>query len=318
MTEYLGVRLVVFVAGVGGLWLGTEIVLRRVPRLANAIGVSPLVITVLFLAVLTSMPELCVSMLASLRGQTSAAMGNIVGSNLVTLTFVTGVCALWRPIKVGKSLRERESSWMILGAALLLILALDGCISRVDGLVLTATYIPYFVATLAQARKDRTRSTEPRTPCRRTDPLLFVLGLVLIVGGAELVVRNGTAVARRFGMSDLLIGITFFAFGTSLPELAIALGAVMKKQPDVTLGETYASNIFTGLVVVGVIAMVRPLPVEPLVTHLDIPLLILAGVILQMFITSGRRFVRSEALCMIALYTLFLAAHFMGFRLDLP
>ena len=119
-------------------------------------------------------------------------------------------------------------------------------------------------------------------------------------------------------MSDLLIGITFFAFGTSLPELAIALGAVIKGTQDVTLGEIYASNIFTGLVVVGVVAMIRPLAVEALVTHLDIPLLILSGIILQMFITSQKRFVRSEAIAMIALYCLFLGAHFFGFRLDLP
>jgi cation:H+ antiporter len=140
----------------------------------------------------------------------------------------------------------------------------------------------------------------------------------MILVGAECIVRNGTALARRLGMSDLMIGITFFAFGTSLPELAIALGAVARNQGDVTLGETYASSIFTGLVVVGLIAVVRPLPVEPLVTQLDLPLLVLSGVILQIFITSARRFVRTEALCMIALYVLFLAAHFVGFRLDLP
>ncbi|MDP6491663.1 MAG: hypothetical protein QGH42_07600 [Kiritimatiellia bacterium] len=311
-------RVLGFGVGVGGLWLGTQVVLVRVPRLARSVGVSPLVVTVLFLAVLTSMPELCVSMLAALRGQASAALGNIVGSNLVTLTFVTAVCALWRPIEVEETLRNRESSWMILAAALLLVLALDGRVSRVDGLILVAAYSPYALATIQGARKQRAASAGDRTPCSWSDIALLALGLALIVGGAEFIVRNGTSVARQLGMSDLMIGITFFAFGTSLPELAISFGAVVKNQADVTLGETYASNIFTGLVVVGLIAIVRPLPVEPLVTHLDLPLLVLSGVILQIFITTSRRFVRTEALCMIALYVLFLAAHFMGFRLDLP
>lgn len=305
-------------AGVAVLWVGTEVVLRRVPRLARALGVSPLVVTVLLLAVLTSMPEFCVSLLATLRGQASAAMGNIVGSNLVTLTFVTGVCALWRPIDVAQTIRDRESSWMILGAALLLVLALDGRVSRIDGLILTVTYTPYLLATIRDAREQRRGSRDARSPLAARDALLFLVGLVCIGFGADLIVRNGTVVARQLGMSDLMIGITFFAFGTSLPELAISLGAILKRQADVTLGETYASNIFTGMVVVGVIAMIRPLNVEPLVTQLDLPLLILAGVLLQVFITSGRKFVRSEALCMIGLYILFLSAHFMGFRLSLP
>jgi len=309
---------ILFLAGVGVLWVGTEIVLRRVPRIAQAFGVSPLIVTVLLLAVLTSMPEFCVSLLATLRGQASAAMGNIVGSNLVTLTFVTGVCALWRPIAVAETIRDRESTWMILGAALLLVLALDGRIGRVDGFILTLTYTPYLISTIREARAQRRARERSPERLHALDLALFLVGLALIGVGADFIVRNGTAVAREFGMSDLLIGITFFAFGTSLPELAIALGAVIKRQADVTLGETYASNIFTGMVVVGVIAMIHPLSVERTVTHLDLPLLVLSGVVLQMFITSGRRFVRSEAICMIGLYVLFLAAHFMGFRLDLP
>ena len=312
------VQILIFMLGVGALWGGTEVVLRRVPRLARAAGVSPLIVTVLLLAVLTSMPEFCVSLFASLRGQSSAAIGNIVGSNLVTLTFVTGICALWRPIEVAQTIRDRESSWMILGAALLLILALDGRIGRVDGLILTVTYVPYFIATVRDARAQRRNNKDERGRISVGDGLLFVAGLALIAIGADLVVRHGTAIARQLGMSDLLIGITFFAFGTSLPELAIALGAVIKRTQDVTLGETYASNIFTGLVVVGVVAMIKPLQVEALVTHLDIPLLVLSGVILQIFITSQKRFVRSEAMAMIALYCVFLAAHFFGLRLDLP
>jgi cation:H+ antiporter len=307
-----------FVLGIAMLWGGTETVLRRVPKIASAAGVSPLTVTVLLLAVLTSMPEMCVSLFSALRGQASAALGNIVGSNLVTLTFVTGVCALWKPFNVGQTIRDRESSWMIMGAALLLVLALDGRLSRTDGAVLICAYLPYFFATVRAAKDQRADSEGTRAKLAWLDIVLFLAGLAMIVGGAELVVRNGTAVARNIGMSDLMIGITFYAFGTSLPELAIALGALIKGSEDVTLGETYASNIFTGLVVVGVVALVRPLPVEPIIRHLDIPLLILSGVILQIFITSGKRFVRSEALAMILLYALFLSAHLFGFRLDLP
>lgn len=307
-----------FAAGIGLLWTGTDAVLRRIPKIAAWLRVSPLVVTVLLVAVMTSLPELSVSIFASLRGQPSAAMGNIVGSNFVTLTFVAGLCALWRPIVVGPSIRERESSWMILSAALLLILSMDGILSRTDGLVLVAAYIPYFRCTVEEARRQRLAVPAGRVPRPALDLLVFAAGVGMVVFGAHWIVEHGTVLARQMGMSDLLIGVTFYAFGTSLPELAIALGAVLRRQADVTLGEIYASNIFTGLVVAGLLCLVRPLPVDPLVSSRDLPLLILGGVLLQMFVTTHGRFIRSEAVVMIALFALFLTAQFTGFSLALP
>ncbi|NLG35167.1 MAG: hypothetical protein GX548_07425 [Lentisphaerae bacterium] len=307
-----------FAAGIGLLWTGTDAVLRRIPKIAAWLRVSPLVVTVLLVAVMTSLPELSVSIFASLRGQPSAAMGNIVGSNFVTLTFVAGLCALWRPIVVGPSIRERESSWMILSAALLLILSMDGTLSRTDGLVLIAAYIPYFRCTVEEARRQRLAVPAGRVPRPALDLLVFAAGVGMVVFGAHWIVEHGTVLARQMGMNDLLIGVTFYAFGTSLPELAIALGAVLRRQADVTLGEIYASNIFTGLVVAGLLCLVRPLPVDPLVSSRDLPLLILGGVLLQMFVTTHGRFIRSEAVVMIALFALFLSAQFTGFSLALP
>jgi cation:H+ antiporter len=310
--------ILLFAIGIALLWGGTETVLRRVPKLAVWLRVSPLVVTVMLVAVMTSLPEFCVSLFASLRGQPAAAVGNIVGSNFVTLTFVAGVCALWRPIVVGPTLRERESSWMILSAALLLVLAMDGMISRTDGLILLAAYYPYFRSTLDEARKQRQDSTAIAVPHPWFDILLFVVGVGMVVLGSNWIVEHGSRVARQLGMSDLLIGVTFYAFGTSLPELAIALGAVLRRQADVTLGEIYASNIFTGLAVAGALCLIRPLPVEPLIVQRDLPMLIMAGVLLQMFITTGNRFVRAEAAVMVAIFALFLAAQFMGFSISLP
>lgn len=309
-----------FLLGIGFLFVGTELVLRRVPKLAAWLRVSPLVVTVLLVAVMTSLPEFCVSLFAALRGQPAAAVGNIVGSNFVTLTFVAGVCALWRPISVGPTIRTRESSWMILSAALLLVLAMDGRISRTDGLILLLSYYPYFKGTLDDARRQRQESAASTAGAPRPllDIFILLAGLGLIVLGADWIVEYGTRMAKSLGMSDLLIGVTFYAFGTSLPELAIALGAVLRHHEDVTLGEIYASNIFTGLAVAGVLCLVLPLPVEPLIVQRDLPLLVLAGVLLQMFVSSGSRFVRTEAAVMILLFTVFLSAQFMGFRLALP
>ncbi len=310
--------ILLFILGIAFLWGGTETVLRRVPKLAAWLRVSPLVVTVMLVAVMTSLPEFCVSLFASLRGQPAAAVGNIVGSNFVTLTFVAGICALWRPIVVGPTLRERESSWMILSAALLLVLAMDGTLSRTDGLLLLVAYVPYFRSTLAEARKQRQEAPVGTAPHPGLDITLFAAGVGMVVLGSNWIVGHGSILARQLGMSDLLIGVTFYAFGTSLPELAIALGAVWRFQADVTLGEIYASNIFTGLVVAGALCLIRPLPVAPMIVQRDLPLLIVAGVLLQMFVTSGGRFVRTEAAVMVGIFVLFLTAQFMGLRLILP
>lgn len=310
--------ILLFALGIALLWSGTETVLRRIPKLAAWLRVSPLVVTIMLVAIITSLPEFCVSLFASLRGQPAASMGNIVGSNFVTLTFVAGICALWRPIVVGPTLRERESSWMILSAALLLILGMDGSLSRTDGMLLVAGYVPYFRSTLDEARKQRQDSTPAAGPHPWLDILLFLVGIGMIVAGSNMIVEHGTVMARHLGMNELLIGVTFYAFGTSLPELAIALGAVIRRQADVTLGEIYASNIFTGLAVAGALCLIRPLPVAPLIVSRDLPLLIMAGVMLQMFVTTGGRFVRSEAAVMVAIFALFLAAQFMGLSISLP
>lgn len=314
--------LVLFFGGIALLWAGTETVLRRVPRLAAALRVSPLLVTALLLAVMTSLPEFCVSLLASLRGQAGAAVSNIVGSNFVTLTFVAGLCALWRPIAVGPSIRERESGWMILSAAVLLVLSLDGRLSRLDGLVLLGAYVPYFCGNLAEAKRQREVGAGEGAGAEGRftflDGVLFVAGVGMVVYGAELIVSNGGKLAMRLGMNETLTGATLYSFGTSLPELAIALGAVLKHQEDVTLGEIYASNIFTGLAVMGALCLVAPLPVAPMIVSRDLPLLVLAGVLMQMFVTSGGRFVRTEAAAIIALYGVFLAAQFGGWGISLP
>ncbi len=318
MTGDVAISILLFTLGIVLIWTGTNAVLKRVPILASWLRVSSLVVTVLLVAVITSLPEFTVSLFAALRGQPAAAVGNIYGSNFVTLTFVAGICALWRPIVVGPSLRERESSWMILSAALPLVLILDGMISRTDALILLLSYYPYFKGNLDDARRQRRKTAAIAVTRPWLHLIVFLAGLGMIVLGSSLVVGKGTALAKLLGMSDLLIGVTFYAFGTSLPEFAIAMGAVLKRQADVTLGEIYASNIFTGLAVAGALCLALPLPVEPLIVNRDLPMLVVAGVLMQMFVTTGKKFVRLEALVMIAIYALFLAAQFMGFNITLP
>lgn len=300
-------------AGVGILWAGSETVIRNIGPLARAMGVKELVVTLLGVSVLTSLPELTVSALAIARGAGDISVGNIIGSNFVTLTFVTALCALVRPIEIHKEVQSRESSWMILCSALVLVLSMDGILSRSDGLILIAVYVPYILSVLKSAREGA--DNRDPSPNRRGGivkaSVLTVAGVGGVVFGSKIALDSGMALGEAAGIPAVALGVVVFAFGTSLPELAISLSATMKRKGDVTMGEVYASNIFTQLVVLGVCCIIAPIPVAPSMISFAMPLLVLAAVVIQLFVTSGLRLNRMEALGLLAFYAFFAASQFM-------
>lgn len=299
-------------AGLGILWAGSELVIRNTGLLARALGVKELVVTLLGVSVLSSLPELTVSALAISRGAGDISVGNIIGSNFVTLTFVTAVCALFRPIEIHREVQSRESSWMILCSALVLVLSLDGNLSRSDGLVLILLYVPYILSVLRQAREGADtggRGTGSRKGMARA-MVLVAMGIGGVVLGSKLALDSGTALGDAAGIPAVAMGVVVFAFGTSLPELAISLSATVKRKADVTIGEVYASNIFTQLVVLGVCCMISPIPVAPALISFAMPLLVLASVVIQLFVTSGLRLNRLEAAGLLAFYAVFAASQF--------
>ncbi len=306
-------------AGIALLWGGAEAVTRSLGPVARRFGVSELVVTILGVSILSSLPELSLSMAAGLRGEADIAIGNVVGSNFVTLTFVTAVCALVLPIAVTRGIKERESSWMILSSAVVLVLASDGKVSRIDGLLLVSLYLPYLASVLSEARAEARHSRAEgliggSAPRQRIWPqvLLILSGVAAIVIGARVALAGGQSLGRQAGMSPLVLGALVFAVGTSMPELAIALSATLKRKASVTIGEIYASNIFTALVVLGLCAIARPIEgFSPQVLRFDLPLLILGGVMIQIFLNTGNRLIRLEALAVLGLYLFFVAGHFL-------
>ncbi len=299
--------------GIGLLWGGSEVIIRSIGPIARAMGVKELVVTIVGVSVLSSMPELTVSALAIIRGAGDISVGNVIGSNFVTLTFVTAVCALIRPIDIHREVQSRESSWMILSSALVLILAMDGRLSRSDGLILIVMYVPYILSVLRSAREGVEVSEEPAAPGRLRVPvavLFTLLGIAAVIGGSKVALDSGTELGRIAGIPAVALGVVVFAFGTSLPELAISLSATMKRKADITIGEVYASNIFTQLVVLGVCCLIAPIPVSHGLTAFAMPLLVLAAVVIQLFVTSGMKLNRIEALGLLAFYGVFAATQF--------
>lgn len=307
----MGVTVLLFLTGLLLLWGGSEFITRNIGLLARALGVKELVITVLGISVLSSLPELTISGFAILRGDDSISIGNVIGSNFVTLTFVTAVCALLRPIEILEEVQQRESSWMILSSAFVLVLSLDGRLSRSEGLLLMLLYLPYVLSVLKTARVEDTREHATRAPAPRAKAAVFAaLGIFIVIAGSKIALDSGASLGAALGIPPLAMGVLLFAFGTSLPELTISLSATFKHKSDVTIGEVYASNIFTQLVVLGICCVIRPMTVEPALISFAMPFLILAAVVIQVFVTTGLKINRIEALGMLGFYVLFAISQF--------
>jgi len=305
--------ILLLVVGIAVLWGGSELIIRSIGPLARVLGVKELVVTVLGVSVLSSLPELTVSAFAIARGAGDISLGNIIGSNFVTLTFVTAVCALIRPINIHHEVKNRESSWMILSAALVLVLSMDGVLSRSDGMILLMTYVPYMISVLRSARKgvdpvDKEGGDGRRAVLRAS--ALIALGIAGVIWGSKVALDSGTELGQAVGIPAVALGVVVFAFGTSLPELAISLSATMKHKADVTIGEVYASNIFTQLVVLGICCFIAPIPVAPALSRFAMPFLILAAVVIQLFVTSGLKLNRIEAVGLMVFYGVFAASQF--------
>lgn len=323
LTSHIIASFAGLVLGILLLWFSSNQVIKRITPIARYFGVKELVVTILGVSVLSSLPELTISAFAAAEGQADISLGNVIGSNFVTLTFVTALCALISPIRVNTDIKERESSWMILSTTAILLLAIDGKLTRLDGTILIALYTPYIIAVIRDAIQDsaKKKKTGSDRPAKNSKIALhFIIGIASILGivyGAKTALVSGEAIGRAVGLSAVVLGIVIFAFVASLPELAIALAATFRKKSDITIGEIYASNIFTALFVLGLCALITPLilfenPLIPSVlVKYDIPFLILAGVIIQIFVTTGSRLRRAEALLILALYVYFVLTHFI-------
>jgi cation:H+ antiporter len=310
-------NLALFVASLLVLWGSSELIIHNIGPLARMFGVRELVITILGVSVLSSLPELTVSALAIARGAADISIGNVIGSNFVTLTFVTAVCAFLRPIDIHREVQERESSWMILSSSLVLLMSLDGSLSRSDGAILILVYIPYVLSVLKTAREGVDKGASDASRTRRNVILatgLSLIGILGVVGSSKVALDSGMALGTAIGISTVALGVIFFAFGTSLPELAISVSATFRRKGDVTIGEVYASNIFTQLVVLGICCLIAPISVPAAMTNFAMPLLILAAVVIQIFVTTDLKISRLEALGLLAFYAFFAASQFA----DLP
>ncbi len=270
--------------GIGGLWFGGDFLVKAASRLAASFGVPVLLVGLTVVAWATSAPELVVSISAAIQGSSDIAIGNVVGSNIVNIGLIIGLSALIFPIRVNWDLIVREMPIMIAISAAAFIMALDGLISAVDGFLLFGGFLAYNAMQYLIVRYKREHkspelaeieemSQQAGTINRWAEALRLLAGLAALVVGAQLTVTGATGAARQIGVSELVIGLTLVAVGTSLPELAASFVAALRKQSDIAVGNVVGSNISNILAILGLTAIVRPINVEQTLITLQFPIM---------------------------------------------
>lgn len=278
--------------GLVALVVGGELLVRGASRLAAAVGISPLVIGLTVVAFGTSAPELAVSVQAGLSGNANIAVANVVGSNIFNILFTVGLCAMLAPLVVAQQLVRLDVPIMIGTSILAFVLALDGRITLLDGVLLFAGIVAYTIFGIRESRKEtaEVRAEYAQEYSAREEPvtrhalslllqLTFIgVGLLVLVLGSRWLVAGASELARALGVSDVIIGLTIIALGTSLPEVATAVVATVRNERDIAIGNVVGSNLFNLMAIMGLASIATPggLVVAP--SLLSIDFLVMIGV----------------------------------------
>lgn len=298
------------------LIVGAEALVRGASKIAAAIGISPLVIGLTVVAFGTSSPELAVSIMSSMSGNVDIAVGNVVGSNIFNVLFILGLAALVTPLVVAQQLVWLDVPLMIIVSLLMLWIGWDGNINRVEGVFLFAGMIAYTVFLIRQSKKEKSKAVKEEYAGEYGDGKgwttkqwllnlgLVVVGLAMLVLGSRWLVDSATTIAKGMGVSDLIIGLTIVAAGTSLPEVATSIIASIRGERDIAVGNVVGSNIFNILAVLGISSMVSPtgVPVSAAALQFDIPIMIAVAIACLPIFFTGHTIRRWEGFVFLGFY----------------
>lgn len=284
-------------AGLVGLFVGGELLVRFASQLAQRLGISSLVVGLTVVAFGTSAPELAASLTAALRGSPEIALANVIGSNTANIGLILGLSALVTPLVSGARFLRRELPFMVLTGVALLPLLLDGRLGRLEGVGLLALLVVYLLVLFRTGEASPPEPVVEAAEPKRSGPLwLSVLGisggLALLVGGAQALVTGAVTVATALGVPETVIGLTLVAVGTSLPELVSSFAAALKGEGDLALGNIVGSNIFNVLAILGISSLVQPLAVP--FASLETDLWIMLGFTLLAVLFLATRLVLSR------------------------
>lgn len=290
---------------------GADFFVEGSAAVAKKLRVPTMIIGLTIVAMGTSAPECAVSIAASIKGSNAMAISNVVGSNIFNLMVVSGFCALFTPLIVHAKTLKQEFPFSILAAIVMLIAGFIGMtLGRIDGvilLVLFAFFLAWMVKSALKARANAEDIEEENVKdLGNLQCLLYIIGgIIAIVIGGDLVVDSATEIARTFGLSENLIGLTIVAFGTSLPELVTSAVAAKKGEVDMALGNVIGSNIFNILLVAGIAATVSPMAFL-MENVIDLVILIVMSIVVWSFASTKKKIGRAEGVFMLIIYVAYI------------
>ncbi len=313
----------IFLIGLGLLYLGAEWLVKGAASLALRYGIRPLVVGITVVALGTSMPEFVINSFAAFSGEDSLALGNIVGSNICNIALILGTSSLVLPLVVSPSTLKKEYPIMMAVLVLFYVVSLDGVIGRADGILLVAGLVAFFLFLILDAKRHagppvkKNLSKAQREQLRSSlwqKAALLVSGIVLLAAGARMMVYAAVNVANVLGIDPVIIGLTVVAIGTSLPELAASVVSALKQEADISVGNVLGSNMLNVLFVVGFVALFQPLHVDATSLMVHFPVMLAFGVVLFPLAWTQFKISRMEGGVLVAGfvgYMLFLAAPYM-------
>lgn len=296
--------------GILGLYLGGELLVRGAVRFSRILRIRPLVVGLTVVAFGTSAPELATSMVAAFRGAPDVVMGNVIGSNILNIGAVLGIAALIFPLQTTAPFLRREMPFMLGSCAILFLFVPNGLLGRLEGLLLFSLLCFYLITLYGERREGMERGVDITRGDGDVRRIIFSLleiaaGIGILVLGASWLVHGAVSIARSYGVSERIIGLTMVAFGTSLPELASCVVAAGKKQSELVLGNLVGSSIFNVLAILGITALAHPVAVKPVVVNIDLLIMLGFGVVALALLSVGKKMKRWEGGLLLLLYGLY-------------
>ncbi len=298
------------------LLLAGDALVKGAVNLSLRLGIPALIVSLTIVAFGTSAPELLISVKAIMDNAPGLALGNVVGSNTANILLVLGIPALLATMHTSECETKKTYNFMIIASLLFIALAFRGVFDWISGCILLAALALVLGDAFRDAHKHhQAGKDDPDEDVEGADPdlpwwrigVFLVLGLVGLPLGADLLVDNATIIAKTYGVSDTVIGLTLVAIGTSLPELATTVMAALRRQADVALGNVIGSNMFNLLAIIGIASFVGPIPVDPAFLRFDLWVMLGASILLVPFVYMGRDITRTWGIALSVLYVAYLA-----------
>ena len=304
------------ILGLVGLYFGAEWLVGGSSKLALKIGVSPLVIGLTVVALGTSAPELAVCLRLNIEGCPDAAIGNIVGSNICNILLILGFSSLIRPLQIHRQIIRKEIPILLVVSVALIVMLMNQEVARWEAFLLCLGIIIYILSSfkgsnIAPVNEEYVKDFEGDVTSKKENGntitliLLLIAGLSLLVLGASFFEKGGIGLAKAFGVSEAVIGLTLLAFGTSLPELATSIVACVKKEGDIIAGNAIGSSIFNVLAILGITALYKPITISG-ISFLDYAFMLGSVVLCGLFIFKQLRIGRIKGFVFIVIYGLYI------------